>query len=86
MRARACVRACVCAYLLQVGFELNQETLELGVKILDHYLSLTPGNDDKLQLIGLTAMFIAAKFEEVKTHTHTVYSFIHSEERIHTIL
>lgn len=47
----------------QENFELNHETLYLAVKLTDHYLSVTEVMRESLQLIGSTAMLIAAKFE-----------------------
>ncbi|XP_026874676.2 G2/mitotic-specific cyclin-B3-like [Electrophorus electricus] len=49
---------------VQENFELNHETLYLAVKLIDHYLSVTVAMRESLQLIGSTAMLIAAKFEE----------------------
>ncbi|XP_007247116.3 G2/mitotic-specific cyclin-B3 [Astyanax mexicanus] len=49
---------------VQENFELNHETLYLAVKLIDHYLSVTEIVRESLQLIGSTAMLIAAKFEE----------------------
>ncbi|XP_017347643.1 G2/mitotic-specific cyclin-B3 [Ictalurus punctatus] len=49
---------------VQENFELNHETLYLAVKLADHYLSVTEVRRASLQLIGSTAMLIAAKFEE----------------------
>ncbi|MCI4386259.1 hypothetical protein PGIGA_G00060360 [Pangasianodon gigas] len=49
---------------VQENFELNHETLYLAVKLTDHYLSVTEVMRESLQLIGSTAMLIAAKFEE----------------------
>ncbi|XP_072517657.1 G2/mitotic-specific cyclin-B3-like isoform X2 [Salminus brasiliensis] len=49
---------------VQENFELNHETLYLAVKITDHYLAATVVMRESLQLIGSTAMLIAAKFEE----------------------
>uniref|UniRef100_A0A8B9RIR3 G2/mitotic-specific cyclin-B3-like n=1 Tax=Astyanax mexicanus TaxID=7994 RepID=A0A8B9RIR3_ASTMX len=49
---------------VQENFELNHETLYLAVKLTDHYLSVTEIVRESLQLIGSTAMLIAAKFEE----------------------
>ncbi|PNY26043.1 G2/mitotic-specific cyclin-B [Tolypocladium capitatum] len=46
-------------------FHLLPETLFLAVNILDRYLSEKVVQLDKLQLIGITAMFIASKYEEV---------------------
>ncbi|KAL7853528.1 hypothetical protein AOLI_G00203720 [Acnodon oligacanthus] len=49
---------------VQENFELNHETLYLAVKLTDHYLAVTVVMKESLQLIGSTAMLIAAKFEE----------------------
>ncbi|XP_071547226.1 G2/mitotic-specific cyclin-B3-like isoform X2 [Panulirus ornatus] len=49
---------------VQESFELNHETMYLGVKIVDLYLSKVIIKRDVLQLIGSTAMFIACKFDE----------------------
>ncbi|KAM8965269.1 G2/mitotic-specific cyclin-B3 isoform X2 [Sarcophilus harrisii] len=49
---------------VQENFELTHETLYLAVKLVDHYLMQVVCLRDKLQLIGSTAILIAAKFEE----------------------
>uniref|UniRef100_G3MSG1 Uncharacterized protein n=2 Tax=Amblyomma TaxID=6942 RepID=G3MSG1_AMBMU len=49
---------------VQENFELNHETLYLAVKSVDRYLSLQSCSKAKLQLLGATAMFVAAKFDE----------------------
>jgi len=49
---------------VQENFELNHETLYLGVKIVDTYLSKVPVGKQTLQLVGAAAMFIASKFDE----------------------
>lgn len=49
---------------VQENFELNHETLYLAVKSVDRYLSLQPCSKAKLQLLGATALFVAAKFDE----------------------
>ncbi|KAG8178599.1 hypothetical protein JTE90_019705 [Oedothorax gibbosus] len=50
---------------VQESFELNHETLYLAVKLVDFYLmSQTSVKKAKLQLVGATAVFIAAKFDE----------------------
>ncbi|KAK9362951.1 cyclin-like protein [Lipomyces starkeyi] len=46
-------------------FRLLPETLFLAVNIVDRFLSLRVVTLDKLQLVGITGMFIAAKYEEV---------------------
>lgn len=46
-------------------FHLLPETLFLTVNIIDRFLSEKVVQLDRLQLVGITAMFIAAKYEEV---------------------
>ncbi|KAL4506054.1 hypothetical protein ABPG72_013815 [Tetrahymena utriculariae] len=46
-------------------FKLLQETLFIAVYIIDKYLSITKIKRSKLQTIGITALFIAAKYEEI---------------------
>ncbi|XP_062372519.1 G2/mitotic-specific cyclin-B3 isoform X2 [Sardina pilchardus] len=60
------IRAILVDWMVEVqeNFELNHETLYLAVKLTDHYLACAPCGRDLLQLIGSTAMLIAAKFEE----------------------
>ncbi|XP_034231565.1 G2/mitotic-specific cyclin-B3 [Thrips palmi] len=49
---------------VQENFELNHETLYLGVKIVDIYLSKVTVSKQTLQLVGAAAMFIASKYDE----------------------
>lgn len=51
---------------VQETFELNHETLYLGVKLVDTYLMQTVVSKDKLQLLGATALFIACKYDVSK--------------------
>lgn len=46
-------------------FRLLPETLFLAINVVDRFLSLRVVTLDKLQLVGITSMFIAAKYEEV---------------------
>ncbi len=46
-------------------FHLLPETLFLAVNLIDRFLSAKVVQLDRLQLVGITAMFIAAKYEEV---------------------
>ncbi|KAK7046682.1 cyclin N-terminal domain-containing protein [Favolaschia claudopus] len=50
---------------LHVRFRLLPETLFLCVNIIDRFLSARVVSLAKLQLVGVTCMFIAAKFEEI---------------------
>lgn len=49
---------------VQESFELNHETLYLGVKLVDLYLGKVTVSKETLQLVGASAMFIASKFDE----------------------
>lgn len=49
---------------IQESFELNHETLYLGVKLVDLYLSHMVVTKDNLQLVGAAAMFVASKYDE----------------------
>lgn len=46
-------------------FELMEETLYLTVNLIDRFLALQPVVRKKLQLVGVTAMLLACKYEEV---------------------
>ncbi|XP_063933543.1 G2/mitotic-specific cyclin-B-like [Zophobas morio] len=61
------MRAILIDWLIDVHlrFKLTQETLYLTVSIIDRFLSLTIITRDKLQLVGVTAMLIGSKFEEI---------------------
>jgi G2/mitotic-specific cyclin 2 len=54
-------------WLLQVHlrYHMLPETLWIAVNIVDRFLSKRVVSLVKLQLVGLTAMFIAAKYEEI---------------------
>jgi hypothetical protein len=49
---------------VQESFELNHETLYLGVKLVDLYLSRMTVGKETLQLVGAASMFIASKYDE----------------------
>lgn len=46
-------------------FELKEETLFLIINLVDRYLSTTNLDLDKLQLLGCSAMFLGAKYQEI---------------------
>jgi Cyclin, N-terminal domain/Cyclin, C-terminal domain len=46
-------------------FRLSPETLHLTVNVIDRFLAVTPVRRRKLQLVGVTAMLIASKYEEL---------------------
>lgn len=61
------MRTILVDWLVQVHlrFHLLQETLFLTVQLIDRYLQVQSVSKRKLQLVGVTAMFIAAKYEEM---------------------
>ncbi|CAB4068151.1 G2/mitotic-specific cyclin-B1,G2/mitotic-specific cyclin-B2,Cyclin-A3-3,G2/mitotic-specific cyclin-B,G2/mitotic-specific cyclin-2 [Lepeophtheirus salmonis] len=72
-------------------FSLLQETLYLTVCIIDRYLQEEGGNTQKkiLQLIGVSAMFIASKYEEMYSPEIRDFVFItdntYTEHQIRTM-
>lgn len=46
-------------------FELMDETLYLTVNLIDRFLAIVPILRKKLQLVGVTALLLACKYEEV---------------------
>lgn len=61
------MRAILVDWLVEVHrmFKLLPETLFLAVAMIDRYLSLKQISQDTLQLVGITAMLIASKYEEI---------------------
>ncbi|XP_059148741.1 G2/mitotic-specific cyclin-B-like [Physella acuta] len=61
------MRAILVDWLCQVHnrFHLLQETLYLTVAIIDRYLQVKPCTRNRLQLVGVTAMLVASKYEEM---------------------
>jgi G2/mitotic-specific cyclin 2 len=61
------MRGILVDWLIEVHakFGMLPETLYLTVNIIDRFLSTKVVQLDRLQLVGVTAMFIAAKYEEV---------------------
>ena len=52
------------SYLFQDHLELQNSTLHLAVNLLDKFLSTQTLSVSKLQLVGVTCLFIAAKYLE----------------------
>jgi len=61
------MRAILVDWLVEVHskYRLHDETLWLCVQIVDRYLQSTQVMRNRLQLVGVAAMLIAAKFEEI---------------------
>ena len=60
------MRAVLVDWLLQVQhyLKLSQETMYLGVSLLDSILSQRDVEPDKLQLVGITALYLGSKMDE----------------------
>lgn len=61
------MRAILVDWLVEVHrmFKLLPETLYLSVAMIDRYLSMKQISQDMLQLVGITSMLIASKYEEI---------------------
>ncbi|KAM8872774.1 G2/mitotic-specific cyclin-B1-like [Synchiropus picturatus] len=61
------MRAILIDWLVQVGmkFRLLQETMYMTVGLIDRFLQEHPVSKKQLQLVGVTAMFLASKYEEI---------------------
>ncbi|KAL4839810.1 hypothetical protein H8958_009495 [Nasalis larvatus] len=61
------MRAILVDWLVQVHskFRLLQETLYMYVAIMDQFLQVQPVSRKKLQLVGITALLLASKYEEM---------------------
>ncbi|XP_068665284.1 putative cyclin-B3-1 isoform X4 [Aristolochia californica] len=60
------MRATLVNWLIEVHlkFELMEETLFLMVELLDRFLSLFAIKKDEMQLVGITALLLASKYED----------------------
>ncbi|NWI33762.1 CCNB1 protein, partial [Sula dactylatra] len=89
------MRAILIDWLVQVQmkFRLHQETLYMSVAITDRFLQDNATSRKMLQLVGVTAMFIASKYEEiyppsvrdfasVTDHTYTMVQIFRMEVKI----
>ena len=61
------MRAILIDWLVEVHhkFKLVPETLNLTVNIIDRYLDIVEVARDKLQLVGVAALLIASKYEDI---------------------
>ena len=46
-------------------YRLVSDTLFLAISYIDRYLSLVPVMRSRLQLVGVTCLLVAAKYEEI---------------------
>ena len=73
----ATMRGILIDWLVEVAeeYRLEAETLYLAVNYIDRFLSQVPVNRSKLQLVGVTCMLVAAKYEEI--HPPAVDEFVY---------
>ena len=57
-------------------FQLLPETFYLAINIVDRFLSQKIVQLDKLQLVGITALFIASKYEEIISPHVTNFTYV----------
>ncbi|XP_007236731.3 G2/mitotic-specific cyclin-B1 isoform X2 [Astyanax mexicanus] len=61
---------------VQIKFRLLQETMYMTVAIIDRFLQDHPVPKKRLQLVGVTAMFIASKYEEMYPPEIADFAFV----------
>lgn len=78
------MRAILIDWLCQVHhrFHLLQETLYLTVAIIDRFLQIKTVTRNKLQLVGVTSMLIASKYEEM--YAPEVADFVYITDNAYT--
>ncbi|KAI3501713.1 hypothetical protein L1887_29686 [Cichorium endivia] len=72
------MRSILIDWLVEVGEEygLASETFYLTVALIDHYLSKKSIGKRRLQLLGITCMLIASKYEEISAPRVEEFCFI----------
>lgn len=75
------MRAILVDWLTEVHlkFKLVAETLYLAVDIMDRYLEKVPVSKGRLQLVGVTSMLIASKFEDI--YAPEISDFVYITDR-----
>ena len=78
------MRAILVDWLVEVHlkFKLMPETLFLTVNLIDRYLATAPVTRKNLQLVGVTAMLLASKYEEI--WAPEVRDFVYISDKAYT--
>ena len=78
------MRSILVDWLIEVHlkFKLVPESLYLTINIIDRYLEKEQVNRQKLQLVGVTAMLIACKYEEI--YPPIVKDFVYITDNAYT--
>jgi cyclin B len=84
VQVNAKMRAILIDWLVDVHkkYKLHAETLFLAVSLIDRYLDLQVTAQRHLQLVGVTALLIAAKFEEV--YPPLIKDFVYVTDKAYT--
>ena len=72
-----------CLLQVQHYLKLSQETLYISISLLDNILEKRDVDQDKLQLVGITALFLASKMEEY--HPANVKKLVHLTEDTYSV-
>ena len=78
------MRAILVDWLIEVHlkFKLFPETLFITISVIDKFLEQVPVSKSKLQLVGVAALFIASKYEEI--YPPELKDFIYITDRAYT--
>jgi transcription initiation factor TFIIIB Brf1 subunit/transcription initiation factor TFIIB len=78
------MRGILIDWLIEVHlkFKLLPETLYLTISTIDRYLSVADVHRSKLQLVGVTSMLIACKYEEI--YPPEVRDFVYITDKAYT--
>ncbi|XP_073443058.1 G2/mitotic-specific cyclin-B2-like isoform X1 [Dendrobates tinctorius] len=78
------MRAILVDWLVQVHsrFQLLQETLYMGIAVMDRFLQVQPITRGKLQLVGVTALLLASKYEEM--YSPEISDFVYITDNAYT--
>ncbi|XP_053318567.1 G2/mitotic-specific cyclin-B2-like [Spea bombifrons] len=78
------MRAILVDWLIQVHsrFQLLQETLYMGVAVMDRFLQVQPVSRSKLQLVGVTSLLLASKYEEM--YAPEIADFVYITDNAYT--
>jgi cyclin A len=78
------MRAILVDWLVEVAeeYKLHQQTLFMAVAYIDRFLSEMSVQRGKLQLVGVTCMLLAAKYEEI--YPPAIEEFVYITDNTYT--
>lgn len=57
-------------------FKLREQTLFIAINLIDRYLEKTSIQKSRFQLLGITALFVASKYEEIYPPGLAEYTYV----------